>query len=263
MDILTHALLQTYLTYDEVSGHFHWLADRGSAKKGDRAGTIKDDGSIGIKIDQRYYRAGRLAFFWVTGKWPSGNVWHKDLDPLNNKWANLKLDAVPAADYAETISKIQAASKKPKKKKGIASGLLEAIARLGTGSKEPEEQAWKDLCHDAPEPYEVLPAAQRAQRLWHDAQQTRKEQQLLDHVGSLSLANQRDRLTAREQERLQEHEHELDAYFAELDANEMERRGSPSRKDQMLRQALMDHEAAADALRSAQRSLAALLDLIA
>lgn len=231
MDILTHALLQTYLTYDEVSGHFHWLADRGSAKKGDRAGTIKDDGSIGIKIDQRYYRAGRLAFFWVTGKWPSGNVWHKDLDPLNNKWSNLKLDAVPPAEYAETISKIQQASKKPK----ASNGLLRAIARQGKrevlkAPKDSEEQAWTELCHDAPEPYEVSPAAQRAKRLWHDAQLER----------------------------------EIDAHTAELEDAEIEAKdawNAPTAR--ALRKALRDNEKAIEALELAQRNLKELEALLA
>ena len=226
MDILTHALLQTYLTYDEVSGHFHWLADRGSAKKGDRAGTIKDDGSIGIKIDQRYYRAGRLAFFWVTGKWPSGNVWHKDLDPLNNKWSNLKLDAVPAAEYAEPISKIQAAIKKPK----ASNGLLRVIARQGKrevlkAPKDPEEQAWAELCHSAPEPYEASPASQRVQRLWHDVQLER----------------------------------EIDAHMAELEDAEMER-NTPTAK--AIRKALRENREAIKALEVAQRNLKALEELL-
>lgn len=226
MDILTHALLQTYLTYDEVSGHFHWLADRGSAKKGDRAGTIKDDGSIGIKIDQRYYRAGRLAFFWVTGKWPSGNVWHKDLDPLNNKWSNLKLDAVPPAEYAETISKIQQASKKPK----ASNGLLRVIARQGKrevlkAPKDPEEQAWAELCHSAPEPYEASPASQRVQRLWHDVQLER----------------------------------EIDAHMAELEDAEMER-NTPTAK--AIRKALRENREAIKALEVAQRNLKALEELL-
>ena len=223
---LTHALLKTYLTYDKASGHFHWRGNKGSVKTGDRAGTVKGNGSRYIKIDRRYYREGRLAFFYVNGEWPSGMVRRKDRNPTNNAWCNLTLYAVPPAEYAETISKIQQASKKPK----ASNGLLRVIARQGKrevlkAPKDPEEQAWAELCHSAPEPYEASPASQRVQRLWHDVQLER----------------------------------EIDAHMAELEDAEMER-NTPTAK--AIRKALRENREAIKALEVAQRNLKALEELL-
>lgn len=43
-----------------------------------------------IKIYGKAYPAHRLAFLYMTGKFPSEQVDHKDLNGLNNRWDNLR-----------------------------------------------------------------------------------------------------------------------------------------------------------------------------
>ena len=42
-----------------------------------------------IKIDDKVYKSSRLAFFYMTGRWPEPEVDHKNRDPLDDKWTNL------------------------------------------------------------------------------------------------------------------------------------------------------------------------------
>lgn len=87
---LTAERLKEVLRYDAETGHFYCLIGRGSnAKIGMRAGSIYD-GYIRIKIDKVLYRAHRLAWLYVTGKWPLYEVDHIDGIRSNNQWANLR-----------------------------------------------------------------------------------------------------------------------------------------------------------------------------
>ena len=56
---------------------------------GEKAGT-RVRGYVRIKIDGRQYQAGRIAYLYVTGKWPQGTIDHIDGDPSNNRFINLR-----------------------------------------------------------------------------------------------------------------------------------------------------------------------------
>lgn len=43
-----------------------------------------------IQIWGKKYRAHRLAWFYVTGRWPTKIIDHEDNDGLNNRWLNLR-----------------------------------------------------------------------------------------------------------------------------------------------------------------------------
>jgi hypothetical protein len=87
--VLTANLLHTLLDYDPETGVFKWLEHRGRVKAGDIAGTCDHDTSA-IRINRRRYRASHLAVLWMTGKWPDGEINHRDGDGTNTRWANLK-----------------------------------------------------------------------------------------------------------------------------------------------------------------------------
>ena len=53
-------------------------------------GTIKRGGYILITVDREHVLAHRLAFFYMTGEWPTSVVDHIDGNPSNNKFSNLR-----------------------------------------------------------------------------------------------------------------------------------------------------------------------------
>jgi hypothetical protein len=91
--VLTQERLIELLHYDPDTGLFTRLRTRGSSKAGAIAGGISKgprDGYLRIKVDGKRYKAHRLAFLYMTGKWPNGLVDHKDTNKLNNSWKNLR-----------------------------------------------------------------------------------------------------------------------------------------------------------------------------
>lgn len=96
--MLTSDHLKELLHYDPDTGVFTWLKDR-IAGKGNGyvrtpAGTVADaphpDGYRQIKIEGVRYLSHRLAFFYMTGEWPTDDVDHIDLNRTNNRWENIR-----------------------------------------------------------------------------------------------------------------------------------------------------------------------------
>ena len=102
----THTLedLQSLLSYEPDTGLFRWRVTRnafgGPVTPGDIAGTLRphsktrqDGGYIQIGVDQRVYRAHRLAWWFMTGTPPPKkiDVEHENRDRADNKWKNLRL----------------------------------------------------------------------------------------------------------------------------------------------------------------------------
>lgn len=89
--IVTQERLKEVLSYDQATGLFHWkksLSNKGPV--GAVAGVVSKRGCIVIGIDTRLYKAHRLAFLYVNGDWPVNKVDHRDGDPTNNAWENLR-----------------------------------------------------------------------------------------------------------------------------------------------------------------------------
>lgn len=80
------------MEYSKHTGLFLWRMQRGNSVTvaGSIAGTTRADGYVRIKIDGNFYRAHRLAWFYVTGIWPSDQIDHKDRNRSNNRWNNLR-----------------------------------------------------------------------------------------------------------------------------------------------------------------------------
>jgi hypothetical protein len=90
--MITADMVREALSYDLDSGVFRW-AKRINKKTvpGRVAGYRPDGGYAQIRIAGKLYKAHRLAWLWMTGEWPSGEVDHKDRDRSNNRWLNLRL----------------------------------------------------------------------------------------------------------------------------------------------------------------------------
>lgn len=92
--MLTVKRLKELLKYDPHTGVFIWLiqTNRSQTKPGDRAGRVNaTTGRCEIGVDGKRYISARLAWFYMTGRWPVGEVDHADTNPLNDRWKNLRL----------------------------------------------------------------------------------------------------------------------------------------------------------------------------
>lgn len=88
---LTAERLRSLLRYDPETGDFTWIVDRpGSKGIGSIAGVRLKHGYVQIMIDGQRYLAHRLAFLWAEGEWPPETVDHRNGDPSDNRWSNLR-----------------------------------------------------------------------------------------------------------------------------------------------------------------------------
>lgn len=88
---LSAAYLRSVLSYDEKTGAFTRLTGRNAGKI---AGCLDSKGHRQIRLSGdgagRLYSAHRLAFFYVTGVWPSKDIDHINGNRDDNRWCNLR-----------------------------------------------------------------------------------------------------------------------------------------------------------------------------
>lgn len=83
--------LRHILSYDPETGVFTWKNPPpiGKGRVGETAG-FRSHQYILIGIKNRKYPAHRLAFFYMTGRWPIYDVDHKNTIQTDNAWINLR-----------------------------------------------------------------------------------------------------------------------------------------------------------------------------
>lgn len=93
MERITQSELQSLLTYDPATGHFHWreLVGYRSKVSGKLAGTLSSRGYIYININSRPMTAHRLAWLYVFGEWPNLQIDHINGVRSDNRLENLRL----------------------------------------------------------------------------------------------------------------------------------------------------------------------------
>lgn len=84
--------LRATLSFDPATGRFIWLRPYGTKTKiGSVAGgRSKHQGYSVIWINKKSYRAHRLAWLYMTGAWPIGEIDHINGDRSDNRIANLR-----------------------------------------------------------------------------------------------------------------------------------------------------------------------------
>ena len=97
---LTQVEVRRLLCYNPLSGNFMWRKCVNQSKShkiqpGDIAGSVwgTKRGRTPcryIKIYGKRYGAHQLAFLYIKGYFPAGDIDHKDGDGLNNRWLNLR-----------------------------------------------------------------------------------------------------------------------------------------------------------------------------
>lgn len=95
---LTAAKLRRLLSYDPISGAFYWkdgTGQRGRTGKqpaGKRAGWIsKGRRRIQLPGYSDAFLTSRLAWLYMTGKWPPRLIDHKNRNKSDDSWNNLEL----------------------------------------------------------------------------------------------------------------------------------------------------------------------------
>lgn len=94
MSSLTQDRLKEVLGYDPETGSWTWLECRRHGFVGKLAGSEKPTkrGTCYryIRVEGVLYLAHRLAFLYMTGKWPPNEVDHRNGETTDNRWKNLR-----------------------------------------------------------------------------------------------------------------------------------------------------------------------------
>ena len=95
-ELLSVARLRELLHYNPETGTFTWLVRTSNCIKiGDRAGGHNADGYVLVRVDGKQYLAHRLAWLYMTGKWPVDQIDHRNGVCEDNRFDNLR-DVKPA-----------------------------------------------------------------------------------------------------------------------------------------------------------------------
>lgn len=100
--IITLERLKELLDYNPETGIFiRRITTSNRSPKGTKAGRNNGNGYLRIMIDSYTDYAHRLAWFYVNGELPKGEIDHIDGNPRNNRIANLR-EATPAQNSQNT-----------------------------------------------------------------------------------------------------------------------------------------------------------------
>jgi hypothetical protein len=91
--MLTQERLKELLDYDPETGVFTRVTDSSNRrfKAGATAGAVSKNGRYRQQwIDGRPYLEHRVAWLWMTGKFPEHQIDHVNLDKCDNRWENLR-----------------------------------------------------------------------------------------------------------------------------------------------------------------------------
>lgn len=105
--------IRQVLDYNPESGVFTWKTHMSSkARKGSIAGTVTKNGYRVLTVDGYYIQAPRLAWFYMTGSWPSHIIRFMDGDKSNCSINNLRDTVDVTSGISHTKDKIDAVSQK-------------------------------------------------------------------------------------------------------------------------------------------------------
>ena len=89
--MVTREYIKSILHYCPETGVFTWLKSRPGVKVGGVAGSLCKKGYMHIGIDGKSHRSHRLAFLYMTGKFPEDQTDHINHNTSDNRWLNIRL----------------------------------------------------------------------------------------------------------------------------------------------------------------------------
>lgn len=82
--------LRAALLYDPETGIFQWRKTKPPVRAGQICSAKNKAGYIVIGFKGCSYQAHRMAWLYMVGDWPRGEIDHIDRDKANNRWTNLR-----------------------------------------------------------------------------------------------------------------------------------------------------------------------------
>lgn len=112
MEQITSEKLKTILSYNPLDGSFVWKlpSKYHNELQGKEAGTINSAHRrdyISIQICGRKYKRSRLAYLYMTGKYPPQQIDHINGDTTDDRWSNLR-----AVNHQQNVWNIGGTKKK-------------------------------------------------------------------------------------------------------------------------------------------------------
>jgi hypothetical protein len=86
---LTHERLLELIKYDPATGLFTHKKDRWNHVHAGKSAGCEHAGAIYLTLEYRKYSAARVAWFYVYGVWPIGNVLRRNKNKADNRIENL------------------------------------------------------------------------------------------------------------------------------------------------------------------------------
>lgn len=89
---ITQEILCELLRYCHATGVFTWRNKRAPGiHAGDRAGTLRSDGYIAIRVKGKKFQAHRLVWLYMHGQFPAAQIDHINGVKWDNRLVNLRL----------------------------------------------------------------------------------------------------------------------------------------------------------------------------
>jgi hypothetical protein len=149
--------LRSILDYEPEIGIFRWkitkTGRRGKiiAFPGDQAGHVERDGYWRIAFNNKYYLMHRLAWLWMTGKWPEPMIDHIDRYKGNNRWKNLR----------EVTASENSRNSRQRSREELAQHRLKLLA--ARAEKDAYEASWESVV-DRSMPNKIMAGLRRPGR---------------------------------------------------------------------------------------------------
>ena len=107
--MLTQTRLKEILHYNPETGMFVRRIKQSGVKQGKISGSLTKEGYLVTSIDQKTYKCHRLAWLYINGEWPIGQIDHINGNRSDNQIKNLR--DVAKQQNAENQRKAQRSNK--------------------------------------------------------------------------------------------------------------------------------------------------------